>query len=390
MSKSMNKLGLSSAIVAMFLVGCTTPSEGTIATESEREPVQSSSYERGKLLLFNAKNRFEYPKATKLLETAVLEDNGNPSARLALLYAYSKLSKYDEAADQIAKLNPQRVVLNVEELAWLNALAARTANDKPQEIIHWMNASRINPKNRWVWYELASAYASAENYSEAAKAAEQALAVEPDHSNWEASWIHYLHAKSLFRSNQYEKAITAAAAGKGNLTTLRSTYFREVIAKVAADPAIDARPMVDEYVRISNAEKRNSPHYTQVNISLFYFELGRLDKAIAHAEQALELDKSTYAYWALGYALIENGNAKKALPILDAAIKADPDDAMLWGAKAWAQYRLGKVRSALDLTALAESKTKREINILSRNRAAIENALANPESGPAPKLAWLD
>lgn len=387
--RGLNRISVSTAILALTTVSCTSINE----TSNDRLTSTTSNLtgeKSGRYLLFNAKDRFEYPKATMLLEKAVNDDSDNASLRLTLLYAYSKRSNYDQAAKQITILERQRDALKAEDAAWLDALAARTANDKPSEIRHWTNASTINPENRWTWYELASAHASAENYADAAIAAEKALAVEPDAAKWESSWIYYLHSKALFRSGQYKKSITAASAGIGNPTTLRSTYFREVIAKVAADRSIEIQPMVDEYLRISIAEKRNSLHYTQVNISLFYFELGMMEPAISHARQALALDKSAYAYWALGYALIEDGKAKEALPILESAIITDPDDAMLRGAKAWAQYRLGNASEALKTNAIAETKTKREINILSRNRAAIENAIAVPNAGPAAKIAWLD
>ncbi len=381
--------------ISLALLLAAVPAAGCTATNAQViQPASPSSvnsfHVQGRQILFHAKDRFEYPKAVELLEKAVEQDSQDAQARLALIYAYSKRSKYTEAADQIAILQKQRDALEPEDSAWFDALAARNAGNKKDEIEHWKKANTINPVNRWTWYELSSAYASAEEYDNAAKAAQQALVIEPDSTKWAASWIYYLHSKALFRNGEYDEAVKAASAGLNIPSTYRSTYFREAIAKIAADRTTPAAPLVAEYLRVSNAERQNGAHYTHVNISLFYFELGMMKQAIHHAEMALELDKSAYAYWALGYAMIENGKPAEALAIIDKAVANYPDDAMLWSAKAWAQYRMGQVSKALQSNSMAESKTVRDINILNRNRGVIKAALANPKAKPASRLKWLD
>ncbi|MEO9467986.1 MAG: tetratricopeptide repeat protein [Parasphingorhabdus sp.] len=384
------KSGFSLVLITVTLTGCKPSLAEPPASTASSAPQILSDYQRGRDLLYDAKDRFEYPKATDLLERAVAQDDDNVSAKLDLLYAYSKRSKYEKAKVQIAALMPRKKMMTGEQLAWFEALSARVANDKPVEIGHWIRASQINPNNRWSWYELASAHASAEQYAQAADAAEKAIAVEPDHSKWESSWIHYLHSKALFRSGQYDKAIPAATAGKGNSTTLRSTYFREVIARIAVDRSIEIQPYVDEYIRISNSENRNSPHYTRVNISLFYFELGMLEQAVSYAKQALELDDSAYANWALGFALVERGEARQALPLIESSLAKYPEDTMLWAAKAMAQYRLDDVRQAKETITIAVSKSTRENNLVTRITSMIDGFLATKSGKQGPKLAWLD
>lgn len=378
--------------VTVSLLVCTTiacqPAPET-SPVAQAVPPEASQYEQGRKLLFNARDRYQYAEAVTMLSEAVANDPGNPSAHFALAYAYLKRGNYDNAGQQIALARESEAELSEQDRLWLPALAARVADDAQAEAEAWSNVVATFPDDRWAWYELASAQISSENFEASAKAAEAALEAEPDPAKWEASWIYYLQSKALFRGGYPKQAAAAAAKGLANTTTWRSTFFRMALGLAASGEADRVDEFVQTYRDISQSEGRNNPPMTETNISLFYYELGLYDKAAAHAQAALKLAPGAYQSWALGYALIEDGQPAEALEAIATGLASKPDDVYLNAARGWALYRLGRLEEAEEALLHAQRVSKRINRRVEQDLATVRAALAGTETEPAPKIPWL-
>lgn len=385
-------VALFSGIASLLVVsacGSSNDSPGDAANTATQEESPSSLLQRGKTLLFNAKTRYEYPKAVELLTQAVAEDPENAEARLALVYAYAKTGKYDEAAVTIMPVRNNRDALGARDLLWLDALDAKISDQSTLEVERWLDTVEAFPNDRWAWYELATANAVIGKHSEAAAAATKALEVEPERSKWEASWIYYLQSKALFRSGQFDEAIAAGAAGRGNETTWRSTYYRMAMAEIAAGNQETAANFVDDYLTISNAEGRNNTSFTHTNIALFYYELGDYKQAITHAQRAVELEPASYQTWSLAYALTENGNPDEALMLIENAATDFPDDKHALVAKAWVLFRLGQLDLALESVLAAKSGLYRQNHYFNEVEKIIIDAKQRSKDVSSYAAPWL-
>lgn len=353
------------------------------------EQDSASAFEKGYQILFNAKNRFEYPQAVELLEQAVSADSSNVQAQLYLIYAYNKRGQYDDALEYIPAIRSRIDELSPKERLWFEALAGRIEDDVVREISFWEEATNAFPDDRWAWYELSSAYQGLEQYAESAQAAAKALEIESSSEKWEASWIYYLYSKGLYRSGQYSKAGAVDVSAENTPTTWRSTFFRIGLGKLASGESDDKEGAVKEYREISEKEGRNNTSYTEANVALFFFELGDFQNAVKHAQVAYDLDPKAYQAWTLGYSLIENGQAAEGLEVMEKAVQEFPDDASSLAAKGWALYRLGRFEEARDSLIAAQNASPRNNAQINNQLEIVEAAIANPDQAQAPAISWL-
>ncbi len=394
-SNNQPALAVLAVSICLTLTACDDPTvsgstdSATNLSEDNAASSAGQTYERGRDILYNAKTRYEYPEAIKLLEKAVEEDGTNAAARFSLIYAYSKTSNFDKAAEQLVSIQTVRGELPEKDGLWLKALEAKITDDRDREVAAWQEVVETFPKDRWAWYELSSSLMAGEQYEESAQAAEQALALEPDPSKWEASWIYYLHSKALYRNGQYERAIEAAKPGQENKTTWRSTFYRMALAEVASGRERNPGKSVNIYRQISADEGRNSESYTEANIALFYFELGDYENAVKHARMSFELSPNAYPRWALGYSLIENGNVAEALQIVEEGLESNSENTNLLAAKAWALYRLDRFEESRDTFLTAQSTSPRKQYWIERDLKIVERAIDDPDAEKAPPVPWL-
>ncbi|MEM6683732.1 MAG: tetratricopeptide repeat protein, partial [Pseudomonadota bacterium] len=245
------------------------------------------------------------------------------------------------------------------------------------------------PHDRWAWYDLASAYANLGRYDDVAKAARRALEIEPDPAQWSASWIYYLYAKALYRTGQYAQAAEVAKLGEVNASTWRSTFFRMALGQAKADADTDVSALVDEYIRISEAEGRNDEAYTAANIALFYFELGDYAKAAQNAQKSWDLKPQAYPFWVLVYSLAEAGKTSEALAFVNENGAQFDTHAFPQAAIGWARYRAGQVQAAQASYMRATSLLKRRNYQIETQRAVVDAAVGMAQSKPANPLKWL-
>lgn len=372
------------AAAMLALAGC---DQGEAETGATLDAV--SDYEAGRTVLYDAKTRYEYPEAIDYLGKAVAADPTNAPAKLDLTYAYLKSGNYKGAEQTASVLNAGSSALPTTQQLWLTALTAKINDQSDAEIAAWKAVVAAAPEDRWAWYELASAQSGSGRYAASAVSAEQALAVEPNPKKWEASWIYYLQSKGLYRSGQYAAAIPAAEKGRGNETTWRSTFFRLALAELKSGQAADANSYVEEYIRISNAEGRNSETYTNANIALFYHELGDLENAERYATLAYSQDPKGYQSWALGFILADNGKPEQALEVLNPAAERFETDAYVHAAKGWAHYRLNQLEAAKAAFDTGLSVLKRRNHAIEGLAATVDAAIANLDAERAPVIPWL-
>ena len=376
------------AIGALFLASCAA--QPVDLARPSADAAAASLYDTARRALYEATSRTEYPRAVELLEQAVEADPENASARLNLVYAYTKLGRYAAAAPHLTAATQMAEHLNTREKMWLAALVERVADRPEAEIVRWQGLVAAYPDDRWAWYELASANAAIEQYADAASAAGRAAALEPDPRKWGASWLYYLHSKALFRSGQYPEAIAAAEPGRATPDTWRSTFYRMALARAKADPSLDLEPLVEEYRRIAREEGRTEPSFLEANIALLHFEAGDYAEAAASAREALAIRDGSYPTWVLGYSLAEMGQAQEAVMLLESAKHKFADEALIRAAYGWALLRAGRSQEARDALREAVAMSERRNFRIERELKAVEDFLADPATGQPPRLGWID
>jgi len=349
----------------------------------------NDAFQQGIKRLYEAETRYEIPKAIELLEKAVAAEQDNAKTRLALIYAYTKLSKYDKAAEHLGAANDYRAQLSPKESLWLDALQAVVKDDIVLAIERWQILLADNPRDRWAWYELAVSYAGLEEYQKVATAAARALEVEPASHKWNSSWLYYIYSKALYRSGQYTRAVEVAEAGRSNTSAWRAIFYRKVIAQAKAEPCSDMDAFAAEYRRISAEEGRNNASYTEANIALLYFELGDFANASKYAKLAWSMERGSYQFWAVVYSLTENGETEAAVAFAEAEGNTYNQDAWSVAATGWAYYRGGQVDKALQAVQMAKSLSKRDSHHINHHVKVVTEAAANPATPPAPLLPWL-
>lgn len=375
------------ASITLLLAACAEQSDAPTRTTTTTT-AEHALYEKGIEQLLGAKTRFEYPDAIATLEQAVAAAPNHGPSRIALAYALLKQSKFDDAKSHLAAAQAMADKLVPVDQLWLAGMQARVDDDVEREITAWERLTTEIPDNRWAWYELAVAHSLAGRWAESADAAAAALEVEPDPSQWEASWIYYLHSKGLYRSGQVEASVAAGEAGRSNATTWRSTFYRLALGQVAAGQG-GAEEAMEEYWSISNTEGRNSESYTEANVALFYFELGDYLSAVRHARRALELGSDAYQYWTLIYSLTESGAVEEAKTVAAAAASAFPQDPYVLAAQGWALYRAGDLEQAQAALLAARAASPRRHGRAEAGLTVVEAAIANEQAEPAPPIPWL-
>lgn len=365
-----------------LIAGCTA------TTPRSAEP--SPALQAGRDLLYGADNRFEYPRAIELLEQAVGEAPGHSAARLDLAYAYLKRGRYADAEAQLAAMPADGRGLSAQQQLWANALQLKVQDRGAQEADAWARITRAHPNERWAWYEQASALAALRQFEAASAAAAAAARAEPDPKRWEASWLYYLHSKALYRNGNYEQAARAAAQGKGNATTWRSTYFRQAIAEIKTGAIADPEVAVAEYLRISKAEGRNTYATTYANIALFFFELGDFDAAVRYARQAVTEGDDAYPKWTLAFSLAEAGDAWNGEQIASTALAKHPDNRYLLAARGWARYRAGKCSASVEDLQGATNAGPRRNHHLEALLGHAQRCSDDPGTPPAPPVLFIE
>ena len=364
------------------LTACQTADEAALAPT-----VITPAYKDAREALFNAPDRFAYPDAIAALEAVVAAEPANSAARVDLAYAHLKRGKTDDAREALARVDPS--ALNRRKRLRFEALEAKVADRRADEVAAWTRLTDRHPEDRWAWYELASAESARENYAEAARAAERAWEAEPDPARWESSWLPYLQSKALYRSGDDRGAMEAAERGRTTPTTWRSTWFRGELARLrsgeaGADPDTSAK----QYIDISEAEGRNNTSYTHANLALFFHELGDLDRAERYARTAHAEEPEGYQSWALVFILADNGKADEAVRVADAALLEHSDNDYLHAARGWALLQAGRVEEAGEAFRHADELEEKSNPALESLARQVERAAEEPGYTP-PRIPWL-
>ena len=358
--------------------------------QSFDEQPARSNYQEGLRVLAEAKDRFDHPKAAELLEKAVTEDNANAHARFALLYAYVLFSQFAKAQDLLPQVLAVRGELEDQDALWLDALAARIDDDRDAEIAAWKTLTDAYPEDRWAWYQRGAAYLFVEQFDAVAQTTAKALELEPDPSQWSASWIYYMYSKALFRSGNYLAAVEAAKPAEETPAVWRASYYRYALARVKSGEANKADEFAEEYRRISRREGLNSDFVTEGNLGLFFFEADDYKRAIEQFRLAMTMGESVPLYTNLGYNLVFAGELEEAPSTLEEGMAKYPKRASLQGAYGWALYKDGQLEQARDALIKARQLSKRRSFRIEKDLSTVEAALQNPNS-PVPNYRpWLD
>jgi len=356
--------------------------------------VDESAYaEFGKKLLFSPRKRSDYDASIALLEKAVDQNQQDNSIKIALSYAYLKKNLYPQALEQLSLISESKkdsgTQLSQIDQLWANALQARLNDNYQQEIEAWNALLSITPHARWAWYEIASLHYRSEQYKQSAAAIEKALEIEPEENLWGASYIYYLHSKSLYRLGNYAAAITAAEPGIRNKDTQRATYYRKIIAQIAAGEINDPSEALATYRKMSEQDGKTDEAVLQTNIALLFLELGDYETSVKRARIAYKISQDSYQTWALAYALTEQGKPGEGLELLTKAADIFPENASIRAGKAWAHYRLNQLEQSFSDLKHAQQLSSRKHSGIERDIKIVEAAIAKPNAKQAPAMRWF-
>lgn len=213
-------------------------------------------------------------------------------------------------------------------------------------------------------------------YPLARAAAERALKL--DSTIAEAHTTLGLILKSTGKWDSAGAAFRRALALDSTYATAHQWYSENLI--------ITGRPAeaVEELTRARALEPLSSIVSAELSYSLGL--AGRYDEAIAAGRRAIELDSTLWAGHAfLGFVYLFKGDAKAALPELQAAVRLGPEIDPLVGALAYAHARAGQSDSARALIAPVEIRASRP------GGSPVALAMAYAGLGDREKaLSWLE
>ena len=341
--------------------------------------------------LENPPDRFEFARIARDVDALLAEQPDWPAARVLHLRALVRAGDRAAARLELQRITALRAALSAEEKLRVDIAAANLAGAPTREIEAMERLAQRRPVDRWLRYDIARAHGELEDYPAVVRSARRALEMSSPGANWEGSWIHYLHSKALFRAGDPRAAIAAAERGRPEKTTWRSTLYRMALGQFAAADVAGGQRSLDEYVRYAREEGRTTEALIQLNVGVFYHELGDLPAAEKYLRDGLALDpSSTYGLWALGYVLIEKpGALAEGTALIDRGLSASPADRNLLEAKGWALYRAGQPRDALAALGRARQAADGWDQRLENHLAEVTVALVDPRRPPAPRTPWL-
>jgi len=349
----------------------------------------SVEYHTGTDILFNTRDKADYLKAIEYLETAIEKEPENGKAHNALIYAYIKRNKYEDAAKILGAARALKPSLSTIDQYSFDALEARIVQDELSEIEAWKKVLAEAPKSRWAWWELATAYYRTEDYQAVVDAIDQALLVEPNERAWDASMLPYIHSKAHFRLGNYDAAIKTSEPGIRNESAKRPTYYRKILGLMASNQADDPTGLFRTYFEYSKRDGKVNESFYNANIALLYFELADYENAEKHARIGYALSPGFYQTFVLGYSMTENGKADEALNFFSQEQNDFPDNLYVQSAKGWAMYRLGKYKDAKVQYLKAKALGKRKNWAVERDLKIINAALSDPTLPQVEPVRWF-
>lgn len=392
---SLKRRSYSHAAVAAVLLfsGCATSlvSERLEDQNAAIKPADLSDFQIGKDLLFNAATKHDYPKAILSLEEAYEANPNNAEIQIALIYAYSKKSKYDEAQSLVASATALKGQLSEQDQLWLDALTAKVNRDPKLESEMWEKAVSAFPNDRWAWYELSTSYTVIDEYQSAADACVRALEIEPNPSKWEASYLYFVHSKALLRLGDAKGAIKAAEAGRTEplASNWNLARFNLYVAKTVAGDITDYDQLETDYLAAMHRDGTHSDFLITIDTGFFFFEIGDYERAIKFMKQVHDPKPLSITYAIMAYSLTELGREEEALNLLEEARTAFPGDPDILTANAWTLYRIGDLEAAIDRSSAALAVAPKTKNHVPRIHAIIQDAIRDPDMPQVKFKPWV-
>ncbi len=364
------------------------PSQG-IEFDASVSGAQKSTLLAGRQRLFNPQQRSDFKEAVTLLEKATRSRSVSPSVWIDLGYAYSTQNRFNDSRLALANAMQHSESLSAAEVGWVDALSARIADNAEDEIKAWKALTKLQPKNRWVWYRLGAVLYRIQRYSEASNAFENALLIDSLDQAWQASHIHYLNAKSYYRAGKLEQSRIASLPGQRIKISERANFYRQAMAELALGHDKNIHAVIKKYRRLSDTRPSFDESVFLTNVANFFFELGDYSSAIEYASAAYDLKPGNYQTWALAYALTESGRALEAIKVLQNSPQKTPQKLHTLAVTGWAYYRLGQLTKAREFLLAAKATQARKHYGVERDLAIVELALANPNTPQVGSVRWF-
>jgi len=386
MSHPSASLAAASAIFSLALSGLALAS-----AQGDSTPRSSATLAALSTSLDNPPNRFAYAPLAAELGKLIESAPALPGARILQVRTLIRAGDRSAARAELSALQPLAEDLPLIERQRVAIAAANLDGDPAREIELMQQLAKLQPGDRWIHYDIARAYGEIEDYPAVVRWVREALALAGPGDIWEGSWIHYLHSKALFRLGEFDAATTAAAAGRDEATTWRSTLYRMVLGQFGAGARAEAQTSLDEYLRYAREEGRTPEALIQFNIGVLFHELGDLATAERYLRAGLAMKpEDKYGTWALAYVLIDQPQGlAQGTQLLERALLAAPSDRNLLEARGWAAYRAGGYTDAQRWMQRARAAGGGWDQRLQDHATAVDAAASDASLPPAPRTPWL-
>lgn len=247
----------------------------------------------------------------KFLQLETMGDKSDSTYRQLTLLSFNT-RKWDDAIKYALILKKQNVN---EKLAWYIGKSYYEKEDLGNAIKYFGFASKEDPNNPDIPYNIARAYADMMNFKEAIPNFLKAIELKPD-PRWiyETALIYYALPDE---QNSLKYMLLAGEKGykKDNeyLQNLATAY-------VNAGKPQEAITMLKDIL-----EKRPTDISIITTLAECYYDNKKYDEAIAYYDKLLQIDaKNAEAMYMMGMSFQKKGEKQKGMAICDKAIQLDP------------------------------------------------------------------
>jgi tetratricopeptide (TPR) repeat protein len=319
-------------------------------------PRLGAAYNNLGLLYFKQR---DFEKAALVLQKGLAMDPKMPSASALLGISFYQLGKYSEAKAPLEKALAANSNDNNAELFLARSLLRLEDHTKAAE--HLQNLARREPDNQEVWYLLGKVYM---------RLSEQSLAkmnaIDPN-----SVLAHEMSGEIMASMKNYDgavvefkKAVEMAPQQAGTHYELANAYWN-----LGDWDAASAQ---------FHAELANDPHNCMAKWKLGNILLeqnARPDEALADTDEALSTCPTlTQARVDRARALLKLNRNRDALPDLEIAVKASPEEPTIHFFLAQAYRALGRAQDAkLEMQAFAKLEENARAATADRARQVIKN-----------------
>jgi len=285
------------------------------------------SYLMGRRLFWE----LDHNEAVYYFKNAIEIDSNFLYARIFLGWSYGWLNRFQERKEIFDKLNE-----NMDEYSSLEKAQVKFPknwSDKdPEEGIRNLKIQlEYDPKQRVVWYQLASCYDVLEMYEQAIDAYEQSLQIDIEWGGgWEFSSVYYCLGEIYHRLGYHEREEEIYTLGLTAVPDEPHLIFRQAVCATSQMDTIKAARLLNALQNALQKDNRTDS-YIAFYTGQVYEEARQYDRAIEYYNQSIATGQDEYiaisAMLRLSFILISNTiDLERGIYLADQVLDEEPEE----------------------------------------------------------------